>query len=42
MKVVIIIIRNLDESLINKVYGIVKELDLLYVKRDNYSIKKIS
>ncbi|OOM14451.1 class I SAM-dependent methyltransferase [Clostridium saccharobutylicum] len=42
MKVAITTTRNPDESLINKAYGIAKELDLPYVKRDNYSIKKIS
>ncbi|AGX42866.1 class I SAM-dependent methyltransferase [Clostridium saccharobutylicum] len=42
MKIAITTTRNPDESLINKAYGIAKELDIPYVKRGNYSIEKIS
>lgn len=42
MKVAITTTRNPDESLINKAHCIAKELDIEYVKRGNYSIKKIS
>lgn len=42
MKIAITTTRNPDESLINKAYDIAKELDIPYVKRGNYSIKKIS
>jgi 16S rRNA (guanine1516-N2)-methyltransferase len=42
MKIAITTTRDPDESLINKAYGIAKELDIPYVKRGNYSINKIS
>ncbi|NKF08528.1 class I SAM-dependent methyltransferase [Clostridium gasigenes] len=42
MNIAITTTRNPDESLINKAYGISKELDIPYVKRGNYSINKIS
>ena len=42
MKIAITTTRNPDQSLINKAYGIAKELDIPYVERGNYSIEKIS
>jgi 16S rRNA G966 N2-methylase RsmD len=42
MKIAITTARNPDDGLINKAYGIAKELDIPYVERDNYNIKKIS
>ena len=42
MKIAITTTRNPDQSLINKAYGISKELDIPYVERGNYSIEKIS
>lgn len=42
MKIAVTTTREPDQRLINKAYGIAKELDIPYVKRGNYSIKKIS
>jgi len=42
MNIAVTTTRNPNENLIKKAYSIAKELDIPYVERGNYSIKKIS